>query len=202
MADAHGHEYAHGANVSDENEENRRALSRRHWLRGLVPLAVDTAAAVVAPMLADRPVRPPGAGTESDFLTLCSRCGDCATACPFGSIFVFSEGQEALSKTPVLFVAERPCRQCEGYPCAAACKAGALTAPQSGQPRLGGVRIQQDRCLPYSGPECGACVGLCPGAQALSLRAGRPQIDAEQCTGCGMCIAACVMSPPAIETTL
>lgn len=178
------------------------ALSRRRWLRGLLPVAAEAAAAVAAPMLREGPVRPPGAVREGDFLSLCTRCGDCAQACPYGTVFLFDGEQGALAKTPVLFVNERPCRHCDGYPCAAACETGALRVPQKGHPRLGGARIVEERCLPYKGPECGACAGLCPGTQALTLRAGRPAIDSAHCTGCGMCIAACPVTPAAIEVTL
>lgn len=177
------------------------ALSRRRWLRELIPMAVE-AVATVAPILQDSPGRPPGARPEEEFLAKCNRCGDCATACPYGTIFIFDENQGNSAGTPVLFVEERPCRQCRDYACAAACDTGALCMPGGKQPRLGGARIVQSRCLPFKGPECGACRGMCPGAAALQLTTGRPRIDPDLCTGCGMCIAACPTSPPAIEATL
>lgn len=184
--------------MASDAEHDERALSRRRWLRGLLPLAADVVA-TVAEAGDVGPVRPPGALREVDFLALCTRCGDCADACPHGTVFTFNEDQGSLAGTPVLFTEERPCRLCDGFPCVVACEPGALKQPQPGSIRLGSARIDEKRCLPFSGPECGACAGLCPTATALTLQRGKPHIDPETCTGCGMCIAACPMSPSAIE---
>jgi len=182
----------------EQNKQDERAVSRRRWLRNLLPLAAE-AVATVAEAGGEGPVRPPGALREPDFLALCTRCGDCADACPHGTVFTFNEDQGALGGTPVLFTTERPCRQCDGFPCAAACKTGALAMPRGRSVRLGSARIVEERCLPFSGPECGACAGLCPTDRALKLERGRPRIDQELCTGCGMCIVACPVAPSAIE---
>jgi ferredoxin len=59
--------------------------------------------------------------------------------------------------------------------------------------------IDKARCIAFSGPECGACAGLCPeDVDALRLRADKPILDADACTGCGACIEACVVMPSAI----
>ncbi len=65
---------------------------------------------------------------------------------------------------------------------------------------LGTVALDTERCFAYSGPECGACVGLCPGdVEAIRLVGWRPRLDPEACVGCGLCIEACPMTPAAIS---
>jgi ferredoxin len=61
------------------------------------------------------------------------------------------------------------------------------------------VRIDTETCLPYLGPECGACADSCPVPGALRWEGGlRPVIDDEICTGCALCRQACILDPKAI----
>ncbi len=144
--------------------------------------------------------RPPGAVVEISFLTLCTRCGECTSACPHAAIHTYSESAGVLASTPVLLLDQRPCHMCEGFPCAAACKEGALIPPEEVTWPLGEVRLVEERCIAFAGPDCGACASLCPPeAEALRLVRGRPVIDPETCVGCGRCIEACPVLPAAIE---
>ena len=73
---------------------------------------------------------------------------------------------------------------------------GAPLAP----PKLAAVRIDTRTCLPYSGPECGACAHACPVPGALEWEDGiRPVVNDERCTGCALCREACIVEPKAIE---
>ncbi|MCA9716137.1 MAG: 4Fe-4S dicluster domain-containing protein [Myxococcales bacterium] len=102
--------------------------------------------------------------------------------------------------TPVLVPESRACTMCEGFPCAAACPEPVLNVPEGPTWRLGVAKIVESRCLPFRGPECGACAGLCPSeVNALTMRRARPQIDPAECIGCGLCIQACPVKPSAIE---
>ncbi|MDP6774258.1 MAG: hypothetical protein QGI63_08315, partial [Rhodospirillales bacterium] len=65
--------------------------------------------------------------------------------------------------------------------------------------RLARVWIDTTTCLPYSGPECGACADSCPVEGALEWEGGvRPVVNDERCTGCALCREACIVDPKAI----
>ena len=66
-------------------------------------------------------------------------------------------------------------------------------------PPLAKVVINKHICLPYMGPECGACRGSCPVPNALIWAGERPSIQSEHCVGCGLCREVCVTLPNAIE---
>ena len=144
--------------------------------------------------------RPPGAVPESDFLAGCTACGDCVVACPHNAIHTLAEWVEPGAHTPVMVPENRPCHMCEGFPCAQACPEGVLKVPETPAVKLGEAVIDPTRCLPYIGPECGACAGLCPsGVDALRIKADLPVLDGDACVGCGLCIGACPTRPAAIE---
>ncbi len=189
------------------------ALSRRAWLASYLHQAGEVVAERVEDEVARRvPLerRPPGAVSEPLFLTLCDRCGECAGACPHGAVLTYPETAGGLANTPVMRPERRPCHLCADYPCIAACPTGALREPAtlrspSGETdsrqtwSLGTVSLDTERCFAYSGPECGACVGWCPhDVQAIRLVGWRPRLDQDSCVGCGLCIEACPMTPPAI----
>lgn len=180
-----------------------RSLGRRSLLKRFLPetaehisLDVHRSAGIALP----RRRRPPGAASEAEFLEVCTRCGDCVRACPELSIFTLADSVGIGAGTPVLVPDERACRLCEGFPCASACETGALVTPEERTWRLGTVTLVTERCLPFRGPECGACARLCPTeSPALTLTLGRPDVDPALCVGCGLCIEACPTSPKALE---
>ncbi len=147
-------------------------------------------------------IRPPFARPETHFLLSCSRCDRCIAACPHVVLFPLpaAAGLKAAG-TPAMGLDHRGCRLCADWPCVAACEPGALRRPdgEAGPPPvLAAARLDRARCLPYAGPECGACAGSCPVPGALVWDGPRPVLTAA-CTGCGLCREACVATPKAIE---
>lgn len=145
------------------------------------------------------PVRPPGALPEGAFVAACTRCGDCATACPANAIRMNGEG--AALGTPTLDVATTACLACPEMPCAAACPTGALERPADGwsRIRLGGRITIAGSCITFRDVECGVCARVCPiGADALRIDEWDHPAVGDACVGCGSCIRACVTSPSSI----
>lgn len=176
-------------------------LSRRELLGLLVgrprkaqapPPPASEAQAVSAPPrpCAVFPIhRPPGAIAEADFLSRCTRCGDCFTACPHEAIVAAPARLRAAAGTPVTDAASAPCRQRAETPCIQACAADALSA--QAPVKMGTARIETMDCLAWQRSFCTVCFEQCPVPGAITLDQGRPTINASACTGCGICLYAC-----------
>lgn len=149
-------------------------------------------------------VRPPNALAEPAFLTACSKCGDCLTACPHYVLRKLGpECGPRLAQTPVLFPRENPCLLCDGLPCAAACPTGALAKPVVGaKARLGVARVKAAACYMAQGQPCDYCHTVCPERPKaiLAQKPGRAaQVLAEACTGCGRCVQICPTEAVSLE---
>jgi ferredoxin-type protein NapG len=151
-------------------------------------------------------LRPPFARAELDFLLACTRCDDCIEACPHDIVFALPArlGLQ-VAGTPALDLSVKGCQMCADWPCVAACQTGALVLPQAApgapppMPKLATARIDTNTCLPYSGPECGACAHTCPVDGALNWVGGvKPVIDEQLCTGCALCREACITEPKSV----
>lgn len=154
---------------------------------------------------ANRWIRPPFALGEMNFLLACSRCDKCLAVCPPKILFRLPVRVGIQSAgTPAMDLTHKGCQMCSDWPCVAVCEPAALRLPapqkeKPPRPKLAILHIQTARCLPYQGPECGACGPACPIPGALSWREGRlPVIHADHCTGCALCREACVTEPKAI----
>ncbi|HED32791.1 MAG TPA: hypothetical protein ENJ08_01050 [Gammaproteobacteria bacterium] len=196
---------------------DRRAFFTRG--AGKAAQAITKHAADQARKNATRWIRPPFAIEELDFLLACDRCADCIDACPHDVIFPLSSklGVKVYA-TPAMDLLNQGCHLCEDWPCVQACTRGALTRPDSHQgeqdkeanketgektgprklPVLAVVSINKETCLPYSGPECGAC-NICPVQGAMSWEMQKPVINTLLCTGCALCREACIVEPKAIS---
>ncbi|MDX2506504.1 MAG: hypothetical protein QNL62_18775 [Gammaproteobacteria bacterium] len=64
-------------------------------------------------------------------------------------------------------------------------------------PKIARVFINTKTCMPYNGPECGAC-RICPVPGAMIWDREKPIIDDSICTGCALCREACIVEPKAI----
>jgi ferredoxin-type protein NapG len=183
---------------------DRRTFFRR-GLKEAAEVAVKHADAQVSKR-AGHWIRPPFALAELEFLLACTRCGECAVACPHGVVFLLPArlGAQVLG-TPALDLLTKGCLLCEDWPCVAACEPGALRLPEGNDdeprppPRMAVVSIDTQSCLPYSGPECGVCAASCPVPEALLWEGERPRIDPGVCTGCALCREACIVEPKAVH---
>jgi ferredoxin-type protein NapG len=192
--------------------------------RAFLNLAVKKARPPASPPM--QWVRPPYAAPELHFLAACTRCDACIPACPHHVIFKLSDKAGRLAAgTPAMDLMRHGCHMCPDTPCVTACEPGALrrvstldkardnvegeASDEVGDedvtppfPTLALATIDESSCLPYSGPECGACAHSCPVPGALQWVSGiRPVINAEACTGCALCREACIVSPKAIRIT-
>ena len=133
--------------------------------------------------------RPPGAVQESKFLAGCTRCNECVRACPHHAIVHAPERMREAAGTPIILADHQPCLMCADYPCIAACQPGVLTdsVPQV----MGTARIISQTCLAHHGTTCTVCVERCPVPGAIELAAGKPRINEQICTGCGVCRYVC-----------
>ena len=182
---------------------NRRAFFQ-HALRKTGEAVVNHAD-TQAKERASHWIRPPFAKEELEFLLACTRCSDCFEACTYKVIFPLPAklGAQVIG-TPAMDLLNRSCQLCTDWPCVTACDADALRLPEVGEdeqpslPRMAVAWIDTDRCLPYSGPECGACASSCPVPGALEWEMEKPRINMAECTGCAQCREACIVEPKAI----
>ena len=185
-------------------------MKRRDFLRfgaqKAVAAGAETIRGTTAMATADW-IRPPYAEREDIFLSRCTKCDDCIAACPHNVLFPLpARLGDRVAGTPAMDLGCRGCHLCADWPCVAACETGALQRTESpedaapARPKLARLTINQGTCLPYAGPECGACASVCPVPGALIWEGGlRPVIDETICTGCALCREACIIDPKAVD---
>jgi ferredoxin-type protein NapF len=119
------------------------------------------------------------------FIDRCTRCLDCATACPEG-IVVKGDGG-----FPRVDFGRGECTFCGD--CATACTAGALLKGNGPPWRL--KATISAGCLSERGVSCRSCGDVCdPRAISFTLQlGGRAAVSLEPsyCTGCGACVGVC-----------
>ena len=185
---------------------------------GFVANRVEEAVTNLGPRL----LRPPGALDELAFLTKCTRCDKCVRACPENAILKAGPSAGLGLKTPYLDPRSIPCFLCTTLPCIAECDDEALVWPQLTRKdgtviegpravRMGTARVKPGLCVTWGDldrepRDCRVCVDRCPyPEEAIRIAPplegealGHPVVDAEVCTGCGLCVFACPAEPGAI----
>jgi len=133
------------------------------------------------------PIRPPWAGTESEFTRLCNVCGECVKQCPTK---IIKKGRAGF---PVINFNAGECLFCGD--CIDACKVNALTNENKQQPWSVSASINTRNCLAYNNTECRSCYDPC---EASSIKmtphpggVSIPTINTSLCTGCGACFSVC-----------
>ncbi len=150
-----------------------------------------------------RPLRPPGAIDEPEFLGVCVRCGNCVRACPTHIIepSLGRHGPAGLL-APILHFQENYCLV-DCTKCTQVCPSGALVrlSPDGKASRpIGLPQVDMSVCLLAESRECTECGRWCPHAAIRYVWSETeytliPEIDAQKCTGCGACEAACPTKP-------
>ena len=141
--------------------------------------------------------RPPHAVVESEFLAGCTRCADCIEVCPPNAIFNATDEFGLIAGTPIINAEEQPCIMCDDLPCVHACEPGVLRFEAPLQ--MGLAEINEEQCFAFQGKQCSECVTHCPVDGAISLLHGKPLVNADSCTGCGMCVYVCPSEPQTIS---
>jgi len=203
---------------------NSKTMDRRNFFRSALNKSGKTVVKAVDASVtrqATRWIRPPYALNELAFILACTRCRDCIEACPHQVIFSLPAKLGAkFVGTPALDLLNKGCHLCDDWPCVNACKADALCFPVSVEepadsnsdqitkdntndrqrlmPELARATINQQSCLPYNGPECGACLNSCPIPDAFIIDIDKPVINQQRCNGCGLCRESCIVEPKAI----
>ena len=149
-------------------------------------------------------LRPPGGHCEERFLARCIRCQQCVDACPVEALRASGPQWPWEIGTPYFIARRQPCDLCWGrntMACIAACPTGALEPlSRRRDVAIGLAVIDSTRCLPFQGVVCRACWRACPFPdEAIRLdNRGRPVVNQDACTGCGLCEHACLTDPPSI----
>jgi polyferredoxin len=194
-------------------------LSRRAALAGIALGAAFPAVAAAARLrravATDRYLlRPPGAGDERTFLSLCVRCGECMKVCPNNALqpAVFEAGVEGVFSprlTPRLILEQSYCEyRCTL--CGQVCPSGAiprLDEQAKHQRPIGKAYFDHTRCLPWAEKKpCICCEEMCSvpekaikvldtcmgvGEDGEPVEIQRPYVDRDLCVGCGQCESKC-----------
>ncbi|MBM5571684.1 ferredoxin-type protein NapF [Deefgea chitinilytica] len=127
--------------------------------------------------------RPPW--SKPNFVDICTRCGDCVSACPTQIIRVGDAG------FPTVDFAHGECSFCGE--CSRVCNTKAIEQSAAEPWSLRAVRT--DNCLALKNIECRICGEVCD-VRAIRFelaigKVAKPHINTEQCTGCGACVAPC-----------
>ncbi|MFH1278082.1 MAG: 4Fe-4S dicluster domain-containing protein [Candidatus Eisenbacteria bacterium] len=165
-------------------------------------------------------IRPPGSRPEPEFLDRCVRCGMCMKVCPTNALHPtgLQAGLEGIW-TPVLVPRVGYC-EFECNLCGLVCPTSAiepLPLAEKKKVKMGLATFDITRCLPYAHEkDCIVCEEHCPiptkaiyfMETEVRLREGgtrvfkQPRVDAELCTGCGICENVCPFEDwPAVRMT-
>ncbi len=159
-------------------------------------------------------IRPPGAGSEDEFLSACIRCGLCVRDCPYDTLKLANLAEDVALGTPYFEARKVPCEMCDDIPCVKACPTGALDPELTNidDSRMGlAVLVDQEECIAFQGLRCEVCYNVCPvRGEAITInrhhnvRTGKhalfiPEVHSNACTGCGKCERACILEEAAIK---
>jgi len=132
------------------------AQQRRHRRKGGGPRQIDR----------EFPVSPPGSASHEEFITACTACHLCVSACPSHVIkpSLLEYGLEGFMQPRMDYMASYCNFDC--IICAEVCPTGALTpltVEEKHVLQLGKVKFVKQNCIVHTeGTDCGACSEHCP----------------------------------------
>jgi ferredoxin-type protein NapF len=158
---------------------------RRAFLRG----SLLTRAGRTLEARRHQPLGPPPPWHQG--LTLADHCLECPhpclDACGPGIIHLHPVGHEQAG-LPYLDFSNSGCTYCQA--CVVACPIEIDVAAVT-QPVIGTAQLNRNTCIAWNDVICMACSDRCDFGAITTAHQRRPQVDAEICNGCGMCVAAC-----------
>lgn len=174
-------------------------MNRRTFLSGLTAIALVNqlgragracAGLFRSPVSTNR-LRPPGGVREEEFPAKCIRCGRCVEVCPYRCIHMLDVRDGVHAGTPLIEAEKIPCYLC--MKCVEVCPTGSLQKVDQDATRMGMAVIDTYSCAAWIGTTlCRTCYDKCPYPEkAIRLDQLRPFINADYCTGCGICTYAC-----------
>ncbi len=171
--------------------------SRRNFIQFLAGALISGSAFTLIKAVPAKPlVRPPAALVESDFLKACTRCNQCIDVCEANALHPASilDGLTSFG-TPVMDGSK--CIIC--MECVRICPTNAIKKVPKREIILGKAVINEDTCLAWQKKKrCKDCYRACK-SKAIKMKKRRyPEIVADKCNGCGLCLRRC----PAISGTL
>jgi ferredoxin-type protein NapF len=186
-----------------ESEGSRKDPIGRRTVLAMGLGAAWAAAASPRARSGPRPIRPPGAGDEARFASLCVRCGNCVRACPTGILAPDLGGHGVASfLSPVVSFDRAPCRA-DCHACTTVCPSGAiarLSLEQKQRATMGIAIVDASTCVLSREQDCALCRQACP-YDAVRIvfdeieYLSAVRVDAARCTGCGACQVACFTEP-------
>lgn len=153
-------------------------VSRRNLLFGRPAVSNDA-----------QSIRLPWTVSEALFIELCTRCGDCISACPER---IIEQGDGGF---PQLNFQQGECTFCQF--CVQSCDQPFFQNEQLGQPSKAWHKVAsiESGCLTQQGVFCQNCKDACESrAIVFTHRIGAvptPVVKQEDCVACGACVAPC-----------
>jgi ferredoxin-type protein NapF len=131
-----------------------------------------------SPRITRRAARPPYAIDDALFERVCTGCGQCVAACP-KALIVIRNG------IAVLELDHASCDLCQA--CQLACPTLALSGDNQGTGFIAQVSDGCENTMGY----CRCCDNVCQHGALIWREGAKPQVDREQCVGCGACAESC-----------
>lgn len=193
----------------NKDEHNNKKISRKRFFRELLKEFSDPIVSYLdakVRKITGEIIRPPGAGIEIQFMSLCNKCYSCVKICPAYAIRVYhikpdQNEDPNLEGFPYIDPVKQPCLMCNDILCSKVCPTGALQKIDEANKIRMGIAIINDNCLRTKGVLCSECVNKCLlGSEVISINSNNQSIniDLGKCTGCGICAYYCPAIPKAI----